>query len=202
MLRQWFNLMQLIVLLIALTQTMIVHRLDHRKMSDLLIFFDKVSRVIIPVMLYPSSVIGMVLLGLHFRVLGWTVLLGGYGGSFLLGIFWVKQVYLKARVERKKVIKEVQNVKEEDCDEPEEYLKLLAKWHVKIKSGKATMQDRPQPLALGKVAFQTACGNGCGTCEERHRHFSTPQRAQADATSTWNSWRDYSRIAPTRSWWA
>ena len=35
------------------------------------------------------------------------------------------------------------------------YLKLLAKWHVKIKSGKASMQDRPQPLALGKVAFQT-----------------------------------------------
>jgi len=128
----WFNLMQLIVLLIALTQTMIVHRLDHRKMSDLLIFFDKVSRVIIPVMLYPASVIGMVLLGLHFRVLGWTVLLGGYGGSFLLGVFWVKQVYLKARVERKKVIKEVQNVKEEDCDEPEEYLKLLAKLFAKF----------------------------------------------------------------------
>ena len=33
------------------------------------------------------------------------------------------------------------------------YLKTLAKWHVKIKSGEAC--TRPQPLALGKAAFQT-----------------------------------------------
>ena len=57
--------MQLMVLLIALMQTMVVHRLDHGKKSDLLVFFDKVSRVVIPCLLYPSSVVGMVLLGLQ-----------------------------------------------------------------------------------------------------------------------------------------
>ena len=50
-----FNLVQLVVLLLALIQTMVLHRLEHAKHSDLVIVFDKVFRVFIPFCLYPRS---------------------------------------------------------------------------------------------------------------------------------------------------
>ena len=37
----YFNIMQLLVLLVALLQTMILHRLDHAQFSDLVIMYDK-----------------------------------------------------------------------------------------------------------------------------------------------------------------
>ena len=41
------QVMQLILLLIALTQTMVIHRLEHYQMSDVVIIADKVLRIMI-----------------------------------------------------------------------------------------------------------------------------------------------------------
>ena len=45
------NLVQLIVLLVALTQTMIIHRLQHYQMTDIVVIFDRVFRCLIPLVL-------------------------------------------------------------------------------------------------------------------------------------------------------
>ena len=89
---------------------MIIHRLDHGKKSDLLVFFDKVSRIVIPCMLYPASVTGMILIGLQAYDAGFVVLIGGYGGSLLVTLVWVKQVYFKAMLDRNKAIEDVHKV--------------------------------------------------------------------------------------------
>jgi len=121
----FFNLMQLMVLLIALGQTMIIHRLDHGKKSDLLVFFDKVSRVVIPCLLYPSSVVGMILLGLQDYTPGYIVLISGYGGSLLVTLIWVKQVYFKAMLDRNQAIDDVHNATSEMMRDPKVHMGLM-----------------------------------------------------------------------------
>ena len=117
--------MQLMVLLIALMQTMVVHRLDHGKKSDLLVFFDKVSRVVIPCLLYPSSVVGMVLLGLQQFQEGFATLICGYGGSLIVTLIWVKQVYFKAMIDRNQAIQDVHNATSEMMKNPKIHMTLM-----------------------------------------------------------------------------
>jgi len=121
----FFNLMQLMVLLIALGQTMIIHRLDHGKKSDLLVFFDKVSRVVIPCLLYPASVVGMILLGLQDYTPGFIVLISGYGGSLLVTLIWVKQVYFQAMIDRNQAIHDVHNATGDMMKDPKIHMGLM-----------------------------------------------------------------------------
>ena len=46
--------MQLGVLLLALFQTVVIHRLQHMGEDDLVVICDRVSRIIIPVLIYPA----------------------------------------------------------------------------------------------------------------------------------------------------
>jgi len=97
-----FNLMQLVVLLIALAQTMIIHRLEHYQLNDIVIIFDKVFRVLIPLVLYPCSVVGMICLGMEFKNAGWAFILIGFLGSLIFGSIWVYDGYIKAKAHRRK----------------------------------------------------------------------------------------------------
>ena len=108
----WFNLMQLLVLLVALTQTMVIHRLDHLggASADLLVFVDRVSRVAIPLLIYPSCVVGMIAHGLGHTALGNAVLFGGVGATLLVSLAWTRRGYIGAIEARKRAIKQVQRM--------------------------------------------------------------------------------------------
>jgi len=106
----WFNLMQLSVLLIALAQTMVVHRLDHNKMGGVLVFFDRVSRIVIPLLLYPACVIGMIALGFGWTATGAAVIFGGISVSIAVSAVWVRVGYIGAKTERRKAVLKAQQL--------------------------------------------------------------------------------------------
>ena len=96
----YFNLMQLIVLLLALGQTMIIHRLIYRQETYLVIIFDRVFRLLIPLLLWPTLCIGMVMFGLGHNVAGGVLVGGGFLITAVYGGIWVNRAYFKARKDR------------------------------------------------------------------------------------------------------
>jgi len=144
----FFNLMQLVVLLITLAQTMIIHRLDHSKCPDVLVFFDRVSRVVIPCLLYPASVIGMILIGLQSYNAGLAVLICGYGGSFLITLIWVKQVYFKAMLERTQAIEDMHSATAADMKNPEKHEALMKQLFSKFDVDKSGEIDSREMRSL------------------------------------------------------
>ena len=96
----YFNLMQLIVLLLALAQTMIIHRLLHDQQTYLVIIFDRVFRLLIPLLLWPSLCVGMVMFGLGMPVGGGLLIGGGFIITAVYGGVSVNREYFKARKDR------------------------------------------------------------------------------------------------------
>ena len=92
----YFNLMQLMVLLVALSQTMVIHRLACRKHNDLVIIIDRVFRYLLPLSVYPSLVVGMILTGTRHRAPGIATIVCGFVMTIAVGAWWVKRDYLRA----------------------------------------------------------------------------------------------------------
>ena len=68
-------------------------------------------------------------MGLGDNTAGYGVLFGGYGGSLLVGFFWVKQVYVKAMQLRRDAIDKIHEHDFQDGldegEDPKEYLEML-----------------------------------------------------------------------------
>ena len=120
----YFNIMQLLVLLVALFQTMVLHRLDHAQHSDLVIMYDHVFRVLIPILLWPCATFGMILLGLMTdKSVGRVLLALGFVGSFLIGGVWIHRLLHKADDARKKAVEQARSVSADTDDES--YFRVL-----------------------------------------------------------------------------
>lgn len=113
----WFNLLQLIVLLFALMQTMVLHRLEHAKCSDLVIVFDKVFRVFIPFCLYPCSTTGMILIGLHYHAIGYILIAFGFLGTGIVGTWWANKLLKAADVAQGKAVLQARQMHDGMADE-------------------------------------------------------------------------------------
>ena len=83
------------------------------------------SRVVIPCLLYPASVVGMILLGLQDYTPGFIVLISGYGGSLLVTLIWVKQVYFQAMIDRNQAIHDVHNATGDMMKDPKIHMGLM-----------------------------------------------------------------------------
>jgi hypothetical protein len=112
----YFNLMQLVILLLALAQTMALHRLDHAKMNDFVVIFDRVFRVLMPLLLYPSLVIGTICLGMRMDIAGILILVFGCGGFFGIGAFAIYRTHVRVQVDRAKALKAARSLTPETDD--------------------------------------------------------------------------------------
>ena len=110
----FFNLMQLLVLLTALMQTMVIHRLAYRKQTVTVIVFDRVFRFLIPCCLYPSLVLGMFFLGNKDLGLAYFFLIGGSLGTAVLGAYLVHRLYFRAIHNREKAIETARTISADD----------------------------------------------------------------------------------------
>ena len=100
----YFNLMQLVVLLLALGETMVLHRLEHLKMNDLVVVFDRTFRVLMPCFLWPSLVVGSICIGVRFRNTGILIISLGSSMSFGIGGLWIYRTHVKVRINRRKAV--------------------------------------------------------------------------------------------------
>lgn len=98
------NVMQLGVLLLALAQTVIIHRLQHMGEDDLVVICDRVSRIIIPVLIYPLWIIGFVFDGFNSDAGFYTFFVGGTIMSMIGGLLWIRQLYFVAMRKRQAAI--------------------------------------------------------------------------------------------------
>lgn len=106
--------MQLVVLLLALLQTMVIHRLAYRKLTVVVIVFDRVFRFLIPSVLYPSLVLGMFFLGNHDYGPAYFFLIGGILGTVVLGWLLVHRLYFRAISNRKKAVEAARTMAADD----------------------------------------------------------------------------------------
>lgn len=120
-----FNLVQLIVLLVALTQTMIIHRLQHYQMTDIVVIFDRVFRCLIPLVLYPTIVVGMILLGLQHDSAGTGVIVVGLLTTLILGAVWIKKQHIDAISARRAAIKVAQQLQGQHDRKHDDVVKQL-----------------------------------------------------------------------------
>jgi len=119
----YFNLVQLLILLVALAQTMLLHRLMHHKMIDTVVLCDRVFRILIPCLLYPSIALGMVLIGLRHDLGGMLVIIGGTVSTFSLAAWQVYRGKIRADHDRVVAVRAVHNMRHDVGEE--EYIRIL-----------------------------------------------------------------------------
>ena len=96
---------------------MIIHRLEHVKMRDQVVVFDRVFRVLIPILLWPSLVVGMLFLGNKMDAPAWLFLIGGPLCTVVVGVYLTYRIYIKAMIFRKKTLEKVQHTHRRTCSD-------------------------------------------------------------------------------------
>jgi hypothetical protein len=89
---------------------MIIHRLEHVKMRDQVVVFDRVFRVLIPILLWPSLVVGMLFLGNKMDAPAWLFLIGGPLCTVVVGVYLTYRIYIKAMIFRKKTLEKARTI--------------------------------------------------------------------------------------------
>jgi len=103
-----FNLTSLVMLSIALVETVIVHVMLRRNMEVAASFIDKVFRIVLPIGVYTCFVIGMVLEGLNPETgTGNLIIVLGSSTWIILGVLEVIRDFKHVMKNRREAVKEL-----------------------------------------------------------------------------------------------